>query len=72
MNKKPKMSLLSVATPVYVIARGSGGSATEEKVILSSHYWGQSFQFIPTDSTKRISRELRHKLLESFLWPAKS
>ena len=34
MNKTPKMSLLSVTMPAYVIARGCGGVASKERVIV--------------------------------------
>ena len=38
--------------------RDGEGLASEAKVTLSSSYEGQSFQFIPTVSTERISKEL--------------
>ena len=34
MKKPPKMSLLSVTMPAYVIARGCGGVASKERVIV--------------------------------------
>ena len=63
------MSLLSVTTPVYVIAKGL---AREEKVIFVLKLLGPIFQFISTDSTERISKESRHKLPENLLWSVNS
>ena len=52
--------------------RDGEGLASEAKVTLSSSYEGQSFQFIPTVSTERISKEMGQKPLESLLWSSKS
>ena len=46
--------------------------AREEKVVFVLRVLGQSFQFIPTDSIEGLSKELKQKPLESFLWSTKS
>ena len=52
--------------------RGDGGSASEENVNFVLKLLGPILQFISKDSTKRISKELKQKPLESFLWSSKS
>ena len=44
---------------IYDSRRGSGGLASEEKVIFVLKLLGPILQFISTDSAKRISKELK-------------
>ena len=57
---------------IYDSRRGTGGLASEEKVIFVLKPLGPILQFISADSTKRISKELKQKPLENLLWSSNS
>ena len=52
--------------------RNGEGLASEEKVIFVLELLGPVLQFIPTDSTERISEELGQKLLGSLSGPLRA
>ena len=63
------VSLLSVTTPVYVIAKGS---ASKEKVIFVLKLLGPILPAYFHRFHKRISKKLRQNPPESLLWSTKS
>ena len=73
VNKTPQdISSECCHTSICDSKRGSGGSASEEKVISVLKLLGPNLPVHSHKFHKKNIQGVEHKPLESFLWPAKS